>query len=266
MSWEMLGPAAIHPDPLKIRGGRPIITADDVRLALGGLSERPFLFGMAAFLGHRGSLDRIEQLLVWDVIDRACDEHWGSGKDREGKSTGEMTSEDIRHFHTLCSLMLFEVISARSRHDTYAHEEALPAGSASVLCPECRGRGFVSRMATLEEKWASENAAVDVHALYHDAVKTGATQSVRNALAAQRNAAERLHYQLVSRSIDSQCELCSGRGRFLLANPKRAMMLGVSLRTWERRWNGRYAELMEIPREWEAIAIGHVRKKLRLDS
>lgn len=262
MSWEMLGPAAIHPDPNKIRGGAPTITPDDVRLALGGLSERPLLFGMAAFLGHRGSMDRIEQLLTWDALRHAQEHGWGSGKDRDGKLTGEMTAEDIRRFEILASLLLFEVISARSRHETYAHEEQLPAGSAAVQCPACRGRGFVSRMATDQELNDAERAQAEAYIEFQN-------QTIarwRCAAAAQWHAATRLRYLLATHSIDEQCGLCRGRGRFLLANPKRAMMLGVSLRTWERRWNGRYAELMEIPRQWEAIAIGHVRKRLRISA
>lgn len=263
MSWEMLGPAAIHPDPNKIRGGMPALTADDVRLALAGLGERPFLFGMAAFLGHRGSMDRIEQMLIWDISDLACANHWGTGKGRDGKPNGELTSTDLARLQTLANLILFEVISARSRHETYAHEQELPSGSAAVLCPACCGRGMVSRIPTDADRDAEELAAGEALANLRAAAQLGEDVKVRNALSAEWHAARRLRYSM-TRAVDDECSLCRGRGRFLLTNEKRASMLGVSLRTWERHWIGRYSEALLIPQRWEAIAIGHVRKRLQM--
>lgn len=247
MSWPLLGPAAVHPNPNKIRGGLPEITPEDVRLALGGLGQLPFLFGMAAFLGHRGSMEAVEVALEHALMDLAGARRWGAGRDAKGRATGELTREDVHTLERMAHLMLFEVISARSRHDTYAHEQALPTGAAAVLCPACHGRGDRARAATAQELG-------ELHLVLEEAVRMS-REGVRRALTAAR-----------AWPITETCQLCHGRGRFLLTERRRALMVGVSRPTWYHRWQARYAEGLAIPQRWEAIAIGHVRRKLRRDA
>jgi hypothetical protein len=260
--WEMLGPAALHPDPKKIKGGTPTLTPDDVRLALGGLSEKPFLFGMAAFLGHRGSMDRVEELLGYEVVALAEQEGWGRGRDRNGRRTGELTGEDIHLLQRMTSLLLFEIISARSRHDTYAHEAALPSGSATVLCPSCKGRGDISIATPASD--VRDLIALVGEAVEHfrNAVRRGLVSDQLEVLRDRRRAAQRSLSAALMWPAQIDCRLCGGRGRFLLTASRRAQMLGVARRTWYLRWEERYALALVIPQRWEAIAVGHVRRKL----
>lgn len=115
-------------------GGGSRLTSDDVRHALGGLPPKPFRFGMAAFLGDAQSLRMVETFLVTEI-------RWHA--DAGGWLENRSQAETIER---LASLMIFEAISARSRHETYSHEDGLPEGSAAVRCPQCLGRGvYVSR-------------------------------------------------------------------------------------------------------------------------
>jgi len=59
------------------------------------------------------------------------------------------------------------------------------------------------------------------------------------------------------------CGTCGGSRRFVLDDARRAEAVGIHKSNWNRTWRERYAEAMQHPRRWEAIAISHVRRKLR---
>lgn len=126
--WSLLGPAAIHPDPTRVTGGRPSITADDVRIALSGLRERPFLFGMAAFLGCQRSFRDLVRLFDDDLLQHAVAGEWIN------------RAEDRAIVARLAEWILIECINSRSRHETYTPDERLPQGSVVMRCPQCHGK------------------------------------------------------------------------------------------------------------------------------
>ncbi len=264
--WEMLLPAAMHPDPYKIRGGIPSITPNDVRAALGGLGERPFLFGMAAFLGHTASMVRLEQLMELDILDMAEAGAWGTTRAGGGDNsvTGELTRKERDIVQRLGAMALYEAVYARSRHDTYAHEAELPARSVATLCPECNGRGDTPGSITRAGyKVSTLQRHIDqTHELLWSQTGGPAVErDLRTAKALLAEAAANL-MDLSALHPGAACGLCEGTGRFVLTDEFRAEAIGISRRGWFRKWDERYAEVMLIPQDWEAIAVGHVRKKL----
>ena len=58
------------------------------------------------------------------------------------------------------------------------------------------------------------------------------------------------------------CKVCDGSRRFILTDPRRAAAIGLHGSNWRRTWRERYAEAMEHPRRWEAVALAHVRRKI----
>lgn len=188
-------------------GGGAMLTPEDVKHALGGLREAPYRFGMAAFLGDAHSLRLTENHLVTEI-------RW------HAEAGGWLTSRSqVETVERMASVMLFEVISAMSRHETFAHQKGLPEGSAAVRCPQCLGK----------------------------------TEYVPISEAASGRAYGRA----------TPCDLCED-GVFVLDDPARARLCGLSLKWWRSIWSGRYAELIDIPRRWEAIAISHVRRRLAI--
>ncbi|HRC61689.1 MAG TPA: hypothetical protein PLX85_00520 [Dehalococcoidia bacterium] len=232
-------------------GGGGSLTAEDVRHALGGLAPKPFRFGMSAFLGDAQSLRLLEGFLIEELRWKAEAGEWLRKR------------EDVERIERMASLMLFEVISARSRHDTFAHQERLPEGSAAVLCPKCNGRGAFGDSRAVE-KWRRYRRMVRRARLRNPFPKPE-DQDPRSAWTKRRT----LHDALIAKSRVEEaraaaqlCEVCSGTGRFIFTETHRARAVAVSRRTWYRDWAGRYTELIEIPRRWEAIAVAHVRRKL----
>lgn len=126
----MLSARSLHPDPDQVKGGIPAITPEMVKAALQGLARRPFLFGMAAILGCQRSLLELERVFEADILDVAEHEDWLH------------RPSDKATVQRLAELIIFEASKARSRHETYAHEGKLPQGSATILCPPCRGKGW----------------------------------------------------------------------------------------------------------------------------
>lgn len=61
------------------------------------------------------------------------------------------------------------------------------------------------------------------------------------------------------------CRTCGGSRRFILDDARRAEAVGLHKSNWNRTWRERYAEALEHPRRWEAVAIAHVRRRLRGD-
>lgn len=232
-------------------GGGALLTADDVRHALGGLAPRPFRFGMAAFLGDGQSLRIVEGFLVQELRWSADAGGWIE------------TEADAHRVERLASLMLFEVISARSRHETWAHEERLPEGSAAVKCPQCNGLGHY-RDAWDVAKWSRYQRWVR-RARLRNPHERPDKQDPKSEWAKRRALHDALIAEAQLEEADAAarpCELCGGTGRYLFTVTERARAIGVSRRTWYRHWDDRYAEAIEIPRRWEASAVSHVRRRL----
>ena len=101
---------------------------------------------MAAFLGDAASFRRIETFLVTEIRWHA--EAGGWLENRSQATTIER----------LASVMIFEVISARSRHETFSHQEGLPDGSAAVRCPQCLGKGVYIPISRVDGRNVYEHA------------------------------------------------------------------------------------------------------------
>jgi len=187
-------PRPLAPKPRNDARGHPTLTQADIMAALGGLPAEPFAFGMAAFLGDMRSLRFLERRLQATIAYTAEAEGWVTR--RAHRVVIAQMSE----------LLLFEVITARSRNETYPGEKAPQANSARIRCPQCLGKGVSPRAET--------------------------------------------------------CALCGGDGSFLLTDRRRAEALSLKINAWYRTWAPRYAGFMQLPLEWEARAIGHVRRRL----
>lgn len=242
-------PKGLPPKPRDDARGMPSVTQADVKAALGGLKSEPFWFGMAAFLGDAKSLTRIENALHQSLCLHADAGGWITK--REHHVTLSRMSE----------LMLFEVISARSRNDTYPGEKPPPPGSARVLCPECRGKGGVSSGAIhgrLTKRDRVRKIRVAYAKRFPSTVLTDKRKKRASQMLSELNAA-------ISADIShplTPCLLCGGAGTFLLTDLRRAQALGVNPTSWHRTWSSRYAQMIVTPQEWEERAIRHVRWKL----
>lgn len=253
-------PKALPPKPRDDAHGLPVVTQADVKAALGGLKDRPFLFGMAAFLGDIAALVRLESLLHSDILNHASAGEWIE----DDRDTVEISR--------ISELMLFEVISARSRNDQLPGDDVAQRGSVRVMCPQCRGKGFVTpaRDETLREHVEAErdDAAEEYWNAYYEArpYREGEEQvkGFRKARGARYRRAMKALAALpaVWRTRIRCCDLCRGVGTFLLTEVYRAQAIGVNERAWYRKWKGRYAELIEIPMGWEHRALSHVRWRL----
>lgn len=128
-------PGLVPPKPRDDAHASPVLTQADVKVALGGLPDRPFHFGMAAFLGDTTSRRRVEAYLHADMLEHAEAGDW------------IRSERDSMTVSRLSDLMLFEVLAARSRNEDAAGQDKDPQGSARVRCPECNGRGTAARSA-----------------------------------------------------------------------------------------------------------------------
>lgn len=232
-------------------GGGAQITPEDVKHALGGLKERPYRFGMAAFLDDAQSLRLIEGYLVEELRWLADAGEW------------IQTRDDLQRLEAIAGLMLFEVMAARSRHETFAHEDRLPAGSATVRCPKCNGQGkYVDTRAL--KKWRRYRRIVLRARLEEPGVPDADGRPVKPSWHVHEALLERARLA-EAKAMAVDCDLCFKTGRYVFSESSRARAAGIPRRTWTRTWCDRYAEGLEIPRRWEAIAVGHVRRRLKLD-
>lgn len=232
-------------------GGGARITPEDVKAALGGLADQPFQFGMAAFLDDARSKRLVEGYLVQELEWMAQAGGWLQSR------------QDFERLERVASLLVFEAISARSRHETYGDEEKLPEGSAAIRCPRCKGHGVYDDLRELK-KWRRYSRIIMRARL--------AEERVRTAGGGLRKPSWHLHEALLEKArlgtaaaLSIECDWCENSGRLLITETLRAKRCGIPRPTWYRTWQARYAEAMAIPLRWENTAVHHVRRKLRLD-
>lgn len=213
-----------------IRSSKPALTAEDVKHALGGLRDAPFLFGMAAFLGDPRSTHRLEAILV---------DHLVLVSDAEGWCTKRQHFEVVQR---MGALMLFEVLAARSRAEALPGDaDARQRNVAHVRCPACIGKGTAQPCTSC----AGAGRVVDDERR-GNAVRFMACDHCRGTGLAT-----------------ARCSLCGGAGRFTINDARRAQAVQVHKANWMRTWAGRYAEHIELPRRWEHAAVSHVRRRLQ---
>lgn len=135
--WSLLGPTTVHPNPNRIPGGKPNVTAEDVRLAVSSLKGVPFLFGMAAFLDCHRSRLKLTRFFEEMLLDYGLHNGWI----RQRVDTGR---RDVHSVRALAELVIFEATKVKGRHETFAHQERLPEGSLVTRCPVCHGKGKVA--------------------------------------------------------------------------------------------------------------------------
>lgn len=242
-------PPLLPPKPRDDAHGHPVLTQEDVKVALGGLADAPFRFGMAAFLGDMSSLEWLEHELQWRLMAEAEAGGWITR--REHRVTLARMSE----------LLLFEVIVARSRNDAYPGKKPDPAGSARVLCPKCLGKGRMShgkgylKLRQLRRLRRIQKARrTDSHTRTYPEGHGKRLDRMTGEVTIALTRADRTPLEA--------CDICEGDGTFLLTDVRRARALDVHPSTWHRIWGPRYAESILIPQRWEEEAVRHVRRRL----
>lgn len=245
-------PGLLPPKPRDDARGHPTLTPDDVKWALGGLRAEPFHFGMAAFLGDMRALGRVELALHRELELQAEANEWVTRR------------EHRLVLSRMAELMLYEVISARSKNDVYPGETPAPPGSVRVLCPKCLGKGGAGPAAYFG-RLSRRDRLRRVREAYRQEFPEQTTRQER------RQRMDRMLRELnaaIARDDESAlepgepCDLCEASGTFLMTDVRRAQALGVHASNWHRTWSARYAENLLIPQEWEDRAIRHVRRRL----
>lgn len=248
--WQILSAKSRHPDPEAIRGGLPVVTEDMVKAAMFGLDDPAFFMGMVVFLDHRESLPLVEGFLRDYALAFARRNAW-AGRDEDGSAL-PLPPETLQRLDAAVSLGLYEAVSARSQHETYAHETKIEPHVRTVRCPECKGRGLVAGPSTCDELKAElRREAQDLLSSRH--------RGRRAALASVREDLRQAH-----RPSEVGCPTCKSRGRYLLTDRARAVKLHVSDRTWRRTWRDRYQTIVAEAQRWERRAVSHVRRRLGL--
>lgn len=253
--WLMLTAKGQHPDPNRLPGGKPEITSGEVLASMFGMLEEHFRFGMVAFLDHRASLGVLEDHLYCEASEMAWRFAWAGA--RPDGSPKPLPGEEADKLRGLVRLALFEAVSARGQHETYAHETRLSPHVRTVRCPQCRGRGLVAGR-------ACESLRDQLRQEAHELMLKRAPDEDSRRRKAVALAAIRSEIQEAHRPAEEDCSLCRGRGRYLLTDQARAESIGVSDRTWRRVWRDRYALVLSEAQRWERLAMAHVRRRLGL--
>lgn len=223
-----------------IRSTHPTLTSEDVKHALGGLSEKPFLFGMAAFLGDPKSLHALECHLIADLMLAADAGEWIRRR------------EHFEIVQRMGALMLFEVIAARARAEGLPGEEngRQLRNVAHVLCPACLGKGTLAPVCLQCEGLRFERSGV---------LNPNGSPIFKRDGSGKRVACEGCCGLGVT---GDRCGFCGGTRRFALTDRRRAEACGLATYQWSRLWSDRYAGHIDTPMRWEFAAIGHVKRRL----
>ena len=136
-------------------------------------------------------------------------------------------------------------------------------GPTAKCCPKCNGQGkYVDTRAL--KKWRRYRRIVLRARLEEPGVPDADGRPVKPSWHVHEALLERARLA-EAKAMAVDCDLCFKTGRYVFSESSRARAAGIPRRTWTRTWCDRYAEGLEIPRRWEAIAVGHVRRRLKLD-
>jgi hypothetical protein len=235
------------------------MSAEDVKHALGGLPSAPFRFGMVAFLGDLQSLSPLERH-VEDEVDRMAER----GRWRIDKNHSAVVL-------LMARLMLWEIISAQSAREVYAHDEHRQTrGEPPVLCPVCLGKGRVWGTTAAAERLQELRDRLEQLRL--DRERAWCEKTLEGSTA--RKIPDRSEFRELGLAIQvtegqvargARCDTCEGTGSFVLTEAKRAAACGVSERQWREHWSERYSGGVWYVRRLEHWAVGHVAARLRRD-